>query len=67
MKMKRNVDALLDQKSAPAEFRKAIVMQLPVALINDLKQRVLDLSVSSGKRITQQQLLEEALRNYLYK
>ena len=67
MKMKRNVDALLDQKSAPAGFRKAIVMQLPVALINDLKQRVLDLSVSSGKRITQQQLLEEALRNYLYK
>lgn len=53
--------------AAPDEFRKQMVMQLPVALINDLKRRALELSVSSGKRITQQQLVEEALRKYLYK
>ena len=52
---------------APGEFRKQMVMQLPVALINDLKRRVLDLSVSSGNRVTQQQLVEDALRKYLYK
>lgn len=51
----------------PSEFRKQMVMQLPVALINDLKRRALELSVSSGNRVTQQQLVEEALRKYLYK
>lgn len=51
---------------APTEFRKQMVMQLPVALINDLKRRALEQSVSSGKRITQQQLVEEALKKYLY-
>ena len=43
-----------------------MVMQLPVALINDLKRRVLEQSVSSGKRVTQQQLVEGALKKYLY-
>ncbi len=52
---------------APREFRKSMVMQLPVPLINDLKRRALELSVSSGKRVTQQQLVEEALRKHLYK
>jgi len=51
---------------APTEFRKQMVMQLPVALINDLKRRALEQSVSSGKRVTQQQLVEEALKKYLY-
>jgi hypothetical protein len=50
----------------PSEFRKHMVMQLPVALINDLKRRALEQSVSSGKRVTQQQLVEEALKKYLY-
>ena len=52
--------------AAPTVFRKSMVMQLPVALINDLKRRALDQSVRSGKRVTQQQLVEEALKNYLY-
>ena len=52
---------------APTEFRKQMVMQLPIALINDLKRRALEQSVSSGKRVTQQQLVEEALKKYLYK
>ena len=52
--------------AAPTEFRKQMVMQLPVALINDLKRRALEQSVSSGKRVTQQQLVEEALKKYLY-
>jgi len=52
--------------AAPTEFRKQMVMQLPVALINDLKRRALEKSVSSGKRVTQQQLVEEALKKYLY-
>jgi hypothetical protein len=51
----------------PTEFRKQMVMQLPVALINDLKRRALEQSENSGKRVTQQQLVEEALKNYLYK
>ncbi len=51
---------------APAEFRKQMVMQLPVALINDLKRRALEQSVNSGTRVTQQQLVEEALKKYLY-
>jgi len=52
--------------AAPTEFRKQMVMQLPVALINDLKRRALEQSVNSGKRVTQQQLVEEALKKYLY-
>jgi hypothetical protein len=51
----------------PTEFRKQMVMQLPVALINDLKRRALEQSENSGKRVTQQQLVEEALKRYLYK
>ena len=51
----------------PSEFRKQMVMQLPIALINDLKRRALDESVRLGKRVTQQQLVEEALKTYLYK
>jgi hypothetical protein len=43
-----------------------MVMQLPVALINDLKRRALEQSVNSGRRVTQQQLVEEALKKYLY-
>lgn len=52
--------------SVPTEFRKQMVTQLPVALINDLKRRALEQSVYSGKRVTQQQLVEEALKKYLY-
>jgi len=52
--------------AVPTEFRRQMVMQLPVALINDLKRRALEQSVSSGKRVTQQQLVEEALKKYLY-
>ena len=52
--------------AAPTEFRKQMVVQLPVALINDLKRRALELSVSSGRRVTQQQLVEEALKKHLY-
>jgi len=53
--------------AAPTEFRKQVVMQLPIALINDLKRRALEQSVSSGKRVTQQQIFEEALKRFLYK
>jgi len=47
------------------DFRKPMVMQLPVSLINELKRRALELSLSSGKRVTQQQIVEEALKTYL--
>ena len=50
----------------PTEFRKQMAMLLPVALINDLKRRALEQSVSLGRRVTQQQLVEEALKKYLY-
>lgn len=59
--------ATASEPPAPTEFRKQMVMQLPIALINDLKRRALEQSVNSGKRVTQQQLVEEALRKYLYK
>lgn len=49
------------------DFRKPMVMQLPVSLINELKRRALELSLSSGKRVTQQQLVEEALKTYLHR
>ncbi len=49
------------------DFRKPMVMQLPVSLINELKRRALELSLSSGKRVTQQQLVEDALKAYLHK
>jgi hypothetical protein len=53
----------LSARGAP---RKQMVMQLPVALINDLKRRALEQSVNSGRRVTQQQLVEAALKKYLY-
>lgn len=81
MKTKPNIDAFLDggaateqpkkESSEPvassSEFRKQMVMQLPVTLINELKKRALELSLQSGKRVTQQQLVEEALKNYLHR
>jgi hypothetical protein len=60
-------ERVAEAPAAPPEFRKQVVMQLPIALINDLKQRALDESVSTGKRVTQQQLVEEALKKLLYK
>lgn len=47
------------------EFRKPMVMQMPISLIEDLKRRAYELSSRSGRRVTQQQLVEEALRRYL--
>lgn len=49
------------------DFRKQMVMQLPVSLINELKKRALELSLQTGKRVTQQQLVEEALKDYLHR
>ena len=54
-------------QTATGEFRKQMVMQLPVTLINELKKRALELSLSSGKRVTQQQLVEDALKSYLHR
>jgi hypothetical protein len=56
----------VEAAAVPTEFRKQMVMQMPIALINDLKRRALEQSVSSGKRVTQQQLVEEALKKFLY-
>jgi hypothetical protein len=50
-----------------ADFRKPMVMQLPVSLINELKKRALELSLNTGKRVTQQQLVEDALKTYLHR
>ena len=83
MKSKPNIQAFLDGGAAAeqskreigvnrgeeitTDFRKQMVMQLPVPLINDLKKRVLELSLQTGKRVTQQQLVEDALKSYLYR
>jgi hypothetical protein len=40
-------------------------MKMPLSLIEDLKRRAYELSSRSGRRVTQQQLVEEALRRYL--
>jgi hypothetical protein len=53
--------------ATPTEARKQVVMQLPITLINDLKRRALEQSVSSGKRVTQQQIVEAALKKFIYK
>jgi hypothetical protein len=39
---------------SPKVLRKQMVMQLPGALISDLKRRVLEQQVNTGKRVTQQ-------------
>ena len=50
----------------PPEVRKQMVMMLPVAVINDLKARAWKDSLAAGVRVSQQMVVETALRKYLY-
>lgn len=40
---------------------------LPIPLLNDLKQRSLDESVKTGTRVTETDIIERALADYLYR
>jgi hypothetical protein len=47
------------------EPRKAVVVQLPLSLINELKRMALDGTLAGGQRVTQQSIIEDALRSHL--
>ncbi len=55
--------------AAPAptgEARKQKLVRLPSALLDDLKQRALDVSRETGKRVTEEALIEEFIKKGLY-
>jgi len=64
---KGSTKANLIEANEVMDFRKPMVMQLPISLINALKKRALDLSLQTGRRVTQQQIVEEALTIYLHR
>lgn len=82
MKKKPSIDEFLGSspaqeppkpKGAPAaapapaeEVRKQKLVRLPAALLDDLKQRALDISRKTGKRVTEEALIEDALKKFLY-
>jgi hypothetical protein len=43
-----------------------MVIMLSVAVINDIKARAWKDSLKAGNRVTQQMVVDAALRNYLY-
>ncbi len=49
-----------------AEVRKQKLVRLPSTLLDDLKQRALDISKETGKRITEEALIEEFIKKGLY-
>lgn len=52
---------------APAqEVRKQKLARLPVSLLNDLKKKALEISLETGKRVSEEDLIEEALKKFLY-
>lgn len=82
MKKKPSIDEFLGSspaqeppkpKAAPAapptpaaEVRKQKLVRLPATLLDDLKQRALDISKETGKRITEEALIEEFIKKGLY-
>lgn len=82
MKKKPSIDEFLGNspaqeppklKAAPAtppapvgEVRKQKLVRLPSTLLDDLKQRALDISKETGKRITEEALIEEFIKKGLY-
>lgn len=82
MKKKPSIDEFLGgspaqeptkPKAAPAappapaaEVRKQKLVRLPSTLLDDLKQRALDISKETGKRITEEALIEEFIKKGLY-
>lgn len=48
------------------EVRKQKLVRLPSTLLDDLKQRALDISKETGKRITEEALIEEFIKKGLY-
>lgn len=48
------------------EVRKQKLARLPVSLLNDLKKRALEISLETGKRVSEEDLIEEALKKFLY-
>lgn len=44
------------------EPRKQVVMHLPLSVVNAIKKRAFDMSMETGRRVTQQELVEDVLR-----
>jgi hypothetical protein len=47
--------------------REQKVFRLPLDLINDLKRESFERSIKTGVRVTEAELVEQALREYLYR
>ena len=48
-------------------YREQKIFRLPVDLVNDLKRECLERSIKEGRRITENYIAEQALKEYLYK
>ena len=46
-------------------YREQKIFRLPVDLINELKREAYERSTKTGSRVTETELVEQALRNYL--
>jgi hypothetical protein len=80
MKGKPNVDAFLNGGDAVAVGIKPLaiattaaiakrgkMVQLPVALLNDLKQAAFKEGIAAGHHVTETAVIEAALRAYIYR
>lgn len=57
----------LPKGSAMREYRQAVMVRLPLSIANELKKIALELSIQSGRRVTQQDLLEQAAQEIVQK
>lgn len=79
MKKKPNIDAFIEggaadkvQKPEPAAAsakvqREQKMFRLPVPLINGLKRLATEQSIATGNRVTETELVEQALQEFLSK
>jgi hypothetical protein len=77
MKAKPNIDAFLESGTAdivnttePPQsvakiYREQKVFRLPIDLINALKKEAYEQSIKTGSRVTETELVEQALRAFL--
>ena len=67
--LKKKKEAFNDFTSALNRkiHREQKVFRLPLDLINDLKRESFERSMKTGARVTEVELVEQALREYLYR
>ena len=59
--------AVIAAATTDGEARKPKMLYLPASVLNDLKKKATELSIAQGRRVTETALVEEAVRNYLYR